>query len=120
MAQRIAGVAFLKVDGQQFILEGTLTVSPGSVSREGLVGLSGVAGYKEMPRIPFIEGSFFTTPDLSIKSVENITNATVTAELANGKTYVLRNAWSQEALEINAADGTFTQRFEGMECIEQV
>jgi hypothetical protein len=116
---RIAGTAYVKVDGAQYTLAGTLTVSTDSFTREGLAGLSGVAGYKEMPRVPFIEGEFYTTPDVSLPALEAVTNATVTAELANGKTYVLRNAWSAGAREVNAAEGTFTLRFEGMEGIEQ-
>jgi len=116
---RIAGTAYIKVDGNQYTLAGTLTVSPDILTREGLAGLSGVAGYKETPRVPFIEGEFFATENLSLPALQAITNATVTAELANGKTYVLRNAWTAGARELNAAEGTVSVRFEGMEGIEQ-
>ena len=118
MANRVAGVCYVKADGQQYTLGGSCTVSPSSVEREGVVGLSGPAGYKETPRIPFVEIEVVTTPDLSIEAVDKITDATVTAELANGKTYVLRGAWSKAAVEINAADGTTTIRFEGLSCEE--
>lgn len=114
MKKRIAGTAYVKVDGAQYSLSGSLTVSVDSVEREGKAGLSGVAGYSEMPRVPFIEGEFYLTADLSLKAVEAFTDVTVTAELANGKTYVLRNAWTAGAREANAADGTVTIRFEGM------
>jgi hypothetical protein len=116
---RIAGTAYVKVDGDQYTLAGTLTVSPAAVTREGLAGLSGVAGYKEMPRVPFIEGEFYMTTGVSLPAIEAITNATITAELANGKVYVLRNAWHAGAIEANAGEGTFTARFEGLEGIEQ-
>lgn len=117
---RIAGTAYVKVDGAQYTLAGSLTVSPNSVNREGLAGLSGVAGYSETPRVPFIEGDFYTSAALSMPALQAVTNATVTAELANGKTYVLRNAWLAGEPDINAAEGTTTLRFEGIECIEQV
>ena len=116
---RIAGTAYVKVDGKQYTLAGSLTVSPSSILREGLAGLSGVAGFKETPRVPFIEGEFYTTEGVSLPELERVTNATVTAELANGKVYVLRNAWHSGAVELNAAEGTFTARFEGTEGIEQ-
>lgn len=116
---RIAGTAYVKADGAQFSLAGTLTVSIDKAEREGLAGLSGVAGYKETPRVPFIEGEFYLTENLSLPTIEGIVNATITAELANGKTYVLRNAWSAGAREANAAEGTVTIRFEGKEGIEQ-
>ena len=41
-------------------------------------------------------------------------DVTVTVELANGKVYVLRNAWTSTAREFKAADGQATVRFEGM------
>ncbi|MEH6630163.1 MAG: phage tail tube protein [Halopseudomonas aestusnigri] len=114
MGKRIAGTAYVKVDGNQYTLSGSLTVSIDEAEREGLVGLSGVAGFKEMPRVPFIEGEFFTTDEMNLKDVEAITDATVTAELANGKTYVLRNAWTAGAREVDAAEGNVTIKFEGI------
>jgi hypothetical protein len=38
MAPRIAGVAFLKVDGQQYPLRGNFMVSPSAVERAGIAG----------------------------------------------------------------------------------
>lgn len=115
---RIAGTAYVKVDGKQYALEGSLTVSPDPEEREGKAGLSGVAGYAETPRVPFIEGTFFATQELSLEEVRAIVDATVTAELANGKVYVLRNAWAAGARELNGAEGTVAIKFEGMECKE--
>lgn len=114
MGKRIAGTAFVKADGAQYTLAGSLTVSIDAAEREGLAGLSGVAGYKETPVVPFIEGEFFLTEGLSLEDVEAMTDVTVTAELANGKTYVLRNAWASGKREANASEGTATIRFEGM------
>ena len=111
---KIAGTAYVKVDGTQYTLAGRFTVSPSMVEREGVAGLSGIAGYKEMHRVPFIEGDIHTTGDLSIADLEAITNATVKAELANGKHYLLSQAWTTAAFEIDAAEGTVGVRFEGM------
>ncbi len=115
MAQRIAGTAYVKADGVQYTLAGRLTVSPSNTEREGLAGLSGPAGYKETPRIPFVEGDVHTTADLKIADLEQITDATIKVELANGKIYLLREAWCTSALEIDASEGTVGVRFEGME-----
>jgi hypothetical protein len=114
MANKIAGTTYIKVDGQQFTLAGRITVSTSTVEREGKVGLSGVAGFKESPRVPFIEGDFHTTEDLSLEDLEEITRATVKVELANGKNYILRDAWCTGALEIDGAEGQISVRFEGM------
>ena len=56
MAQRIAGIAFLKVDGNQYPLRGNFTVTPSVIERAGLAGQDYIHGYSEMPRVPSIEG----------------------------------------------------------------
>ena len=109
----IAGVAYIKVDGKQYTLAGSMTIALARVSREGLVGLSGVAGYKETPRVPFIEVELYADENTDLEDIGNITEATVQAELADGRVGLLRDAWQAGDLELNAAEGTTTVRFEG-------
>ena len=52
MAQRIAGTAFVKVDGDQYPLRGNLTVSPSAVERAMIAGQNYVHGFSELPRVP--------------------------------------------------------------------
>jgi Phage tail tube protein len=118
MGIRIAGVAYLKVDGDQYPLRGNFTVSPSAVERAGIAGQDYVHGYSELPRVPYIEGDVSLRPEISIEDVEAITNATVTAELANGRTYVLREAWTRAAFDLNTHDGMTRIRFEGTSCDE--
>src|SRR6516162_9144322 len=118
MAQRIAGIAFLKVDGNQFPLRGNFTVSPSPLERAGIAGQDYVHGFSELPRVPYIEGDVSTTPQLSIDALDAMTNVTITAELANGHTYVLREAWCKSAQEINTREGQTRVRFEGISCDE--
>ena len=118
MAQRIAGIAFLKVDGAIYPLRGNFTVSPSALERAGISGQDFVHGFSEMPRVPYIEGDVSLVPDLSMDSVEEVVNATVTAELANGRVYILREAWCRSALELNTREGQTRIRFEGVSCDE--
>jgi hypothetical protein len=113
-----AGTAYLKVDSNQYPLKGNLTVSASAVERTGIAGQDYVHGYQELPRVPYIEGDVSTLPEVSLDFLEAITNATVTAELINGRTYVLSQAWTKGPLEINTHDGQFRIRFEGVSCIE--
>jgi hypothetical protein len=112
---RIAGTAYFKVDGEQFSLGGSMSYGVNKFTRESKAGLSGVVGYTETPHIPFVEGEFFMTSEIPTAKVESITNATITAELNNGKTILLRNAWTTGDVEVDAAAGTATIRFEGLE-----
>lgn len=118
MAQRIAGIAFLKVDGDLYPLRGNFTVSPSSVERAGIAGQDYIHGYSELPRLPVISGDVSLDPRLSMDDVEQVTNSTVTAELANGKTYVLREAWCTAALELNSREGQTRVTFQGVSCDE--
>ena len=118
MGKRIAGVAFLKIDGMQYALKGGLTVSPSPTERTGIAGQDYVHGFQELPRVPFIEGDVSTDPTLSTEQLDAVTDSTVTAELANGRVYVLRNGWCKSALDINAHDGQIRVRFEGEACNE--
>ncbi|RAI33537.1 phage tail tube protein, partial [Rhodoplanes roseus] len=114
----IAGIAYLRVDGDQYPLRGNFTVSPSAVARQGIAGQDYVHGYQEMPRVPFIEGDVSLIPELSLEDIEAVTDATVQADLANGRSYVLRGAWCVSALEANTGEGQVKVRFEGLSCDE--
>ena len=118
MAQRIAGLAFLKVDGDQYPFRGNFTVTPSVIERAGIAGQDYIHGYSELPRVPCIEGDVSTTPGLAVEDFDAMTNVTVTAELANGSVYVLREGWCTSAQAINARDGMVRVKWEGISCDE--
>jgi hypothetical protein len=119
LGQRIAGIAFLKVDSDLYPLRGNFTVSPSPTERAGIAGQDYVHGFSELPRVPYIEGDVSLVPELSMEDVANIVNSTVTAELANGKVYFLYQAWCRSAFELNTREGQTRVRFEGVNCVEQ-
>src|ERR1700747_437917 len=92
MAPRIAGVAFLTVDGTQMALRGNFTVSPSMVERTMLAGQDGVHGYQELPRVPYIEGDLSTLPGFFLEDLLAETDSTVVAQLANHMQYTLGGA----------------------------
>ncbi|WP_233854188.1 phage tail tube protein [Paraburkholderia sp. HD33-4] len=110
---RLAGIAYVSVDGQSYMLAGELSYSPGVVERESLIGQDQVHGYGEKPRAPFISGSFRDAGTLTVADFNSMTNVTVTCELANGKTVVGRNMWTVEAQEVKTPDATFEAKWEG-------
>lgn len=114
MAGRIAGVCFLKVDNRQYNLRGNFVVSISPTERTGVAGMDGVHGFIETPRVPYISGTITDTDDLSLAELDAIEEATITAELANGKAYILREAWTKSAHEIDGGQGQVAVRFEGL------
>lgn len=110
---RLAGIAYLSVDGQKYMLSGDLAYSTASVSRGSLSGDDEVHGYSEKPRPPFISGTLRDAGNLTLQSFNDMTNATITLELANGKTVIGRNMWTVEAQEVKTTEGTFEVKWEG-------
>ena len=47
---KVAGTAFVKVDGQQLALGESLSLDPTSIEREGVVGVSGPVGFRSTIR----------------------------------------------------------------------
>lgn len=111
---RLAGIAYLSVDGQSYMLAGDLAYSPSKVTRETLIGQDRVHGYSEKPHAGFISGSFRDAGGLTVADFNAMTNVTVTAELANGKTIIGRGMWTVDAQEVKTAEATFDVKWEGM------
>ena len=75
-------------------------------------------GYTEMPVVPSIKGDISTLDEVLLLALEQITNSTIQADLANGKSYVLTEAWTKADYEIDTAEGKFSGEFEGVTCEE--
>ncbi len=117
-AQRIAGVCFFRVGATQMRLRANLKVQALDTSKTGIAGMDSVHGFKEEPVVPSIEAQITDLAQLSIKAFQQITDETITAELANGKVYLLRDAWYAGVPDTDAGNGTIEMKFEGLSCEE--
>ena len=118
-SQKIGGVAFLKVDGVQYSLRGNLKIMPLTSTRTGVAGQDGVHGTTRKPVVPYMEMDISDLGGLSVKALQAIDNSTITAELDNGKVYILVNGWYAGEAVVDSMDGKVGARFEGMDCQEQ-
>lgn len=118
-APRIAGICFVKADSSQFEVSGAVECPLNSVVRETKMGASGVAGFSEMAQKPYIKLTAFVKPDFDIDKVTKSTDLTVTAELANGKVYVLSSAYLVDEATAKNDDGTVDLEFNGIKGIWQ-
>ena len=110
---RIAGVAYLSVDGQSYMVAGDMAYSPSGVSRETITGQDRVHGYSEKPHPGSITATIRDAGGLLVSDFNAMTNVTVTLELANGKTIIGRNMWTVDAPEVKTTEGTFEVKWEG-------
>lgn len=116
---RLAGTAFLSVDGVTYMLAGDFEYSPSKVTRETLTGMDGVHGFSEKPKAGHISGTLRDSSGLSVAALNAMDNVTVVAQLANGKTIVGRNMWTVEDQTAKAEDGTVEVKWESPSVTEQ-
>lgn len=112
---RRAGIIYFKVDGKTYDAKGNFTYNLGRPKREGMAGADRVHGFKEAVQVPFIEGEITDKNDLDLAALQAIEDATVTLELATGKTVVLKQAWYAADGDAQTEEGNIQVRFEGME-----
>ena len=115
---RLAGVATIQVGGVNYLLQGELSYSPSTVTRETLAGQDQVHGFKEMPVASFISGILRDTNNLTVLNFNQMTNVTISLSLANGKLIVGRNMWCTGVQEVKATEATFEVKFEGQSVTE--
>jgi hypothetical protein len=118
-SNRLAGVAYVTVDGAAYAIAGDGTYRTSSVSRETLMGQDGYHGVKEMPTAGRIAWRGRDGQGVSIQTLSDSANVTVVLELANGKTIIGRNMTRVgEPLEVNTEEATFDIAWEGPDVSE--
>ena len=90
---RRAGVINIQANGVVYDAVGNFSYNIGEPIRETLVGPDRIHGYKELPQENYIEGEIRDDQGISLRDLLNLVDATITLELANGKTIMLREAW---------------------------
>ena len=116
---RIGGIISLQVNGIIFNAKATnFTYNLGVNKKEMIVGADRVHGHKELPVVPFCEGTITDSGDLDVKALIGRNNDTVTMALANGKVFVLRNAVFAGDTDIGTEEGEIPFRFEGLSAEE--
>lgn len=114
MALRVAGVAYIKADGNQFTVKSGVEAPISQVTREAVMGLAGVGGYKETAQEPYVKFTSVFTADLNIQTITTSTNMTVTVEFANGYVYTLSGAYLRGEPTGNGEEGTLELEFSGL------
>lgn len=117
---RRAGTIFIKVDARQYDAKGNFTYNLGGEKRTAILGSDRTHGFSAMPQVAFIEGVITDASDLDVAVMMAVEDATVTLELANGKTVLLRNAWYASEGNITTEQGEIAVRWEGMSAEELI
>ncbi|WP_424195541.1 phage tail tube protein [Ampullimonas aquatilis] len=119
MAKRIAGICYVKVDGQQLSISGGLECPAATVKRENVMAVDGPAGLKETAMEPYVKLSALFTSDFPLTTLQGGIDMTVTAEMPNGKVYTLSGAFIKGDTTVKADDGTVDLEFGGSKGVWQ-
>jgi hypothetical protein len=111
--RRLAGITQFTVNGVTYPVT-EFSWSPAVVKRETLTSMSGVDGYSEMPKAPYIAGKFRDSGGTDVTAFNALTGATIVLALANGKQIVGHNLWNTGETDVAGVDATFDFRFEGV------
>jgi Phage tail tube protein len=114
-----AGVVSATVNGEAIDVASDATYDATQWKRETLVGQSGVQGFSKNPKVGKIGFTVRDAGTLTVQSFNNMENATVVLQLANGKTVTGDGMWeASDGIEVNTQDGTFKVNFEGPQVVE--
>jgi hypothetical protein len=115
MGKKIAGTCYIKVDGIQFEVEGSVEFPLIHTKRETVMSDAGPAGFSEMAIAPYIKFTGIIGKEFPRDKLEDATDMTVTAEAANGMVYTLSGAFLQgEPPAMKASEGKADLEFGGM------
>lgn len=112
-SKRVGGIIIVKANGVQYQAKGSFTYRLSVPKKEAVVGSDSVHGYKEVPVVGFIEGTITDAADLDLEALQRTTGATVTANLANGKTIGCKDAYYAADGDGTTEEGEIQFRFEG-------
>lgn len=113
MDQKRAGLIQFKVNGEIYDAKGAFKYGFGRPKRTAIMGSDRVHGYKEEPRVAFIEGAITDRNGLDLAALFLQTGVTVTIEAANGKTFALRDGWYAGDDQVDTGEAEIAVRWEG-------
>lgn len=121
MSNKIGGIVNIKTNGDALNVKGSVSYNLGKPKREAIVGADGKThGYKEVPQTAYIKVEVTVKGNTDVKKLLETDEATVTAELNNGKVVVLRNAWCQSEGEVQTDEGNLSLEFMSSEEGEEI
>jgi len=110
MGEKVAGTAYVKVDGTQLTISGGAEAPLMKVKRETVFP----GFYKEEVIAPHLKMTAILGENFPTKMLANGTDMTVTCEFANGKVYVLSGAYLVDEPTAKGDDGTTELQFDGV------
>lgn len=114
--RKYTGRITIRIDGQEYASNDGATLDPGGVVRNPVKGGGRVHGFSEQDEEPKATASFPDHPDLSIKALDALTDATITFDTDTGKQYVIRGGYTVTPSKLNGTN--IDTSWSGIDCDE--
>ncbi len=111
---KLTSRAFITVGGKRLASKPGAKANYGNPERKAESGDQGVLGYKETTTVPYVECTIAHDVNTSLAELAAMTDVTVSFDTDSGRSYVFRNAWTANALELSGGDVSL--RLEAMSC----
>lgn len=103
MSQR-TGRVYVTVKGARLASKPGAVFKMGGVKRTPVLGESGILGYEESTEAGSIECVISHAADISLKDFQAMTNETLAFDTDSGKSFQLREAFCEGALELSKGE----------------
>ena len=111
--QRRGGLIVLQIDGDTHDAKGDFTANLGKPQRASIVGTDRIHGFTETPQPGWIEGEVTDRKALDLEELVTGDDLTISMLMANGKMFVLHDAYYVGEGTVNTAEGNIGVRWEG-------
>lgn len=98
---KVFGRAFITAAGVRYNTKEGASLKYGGISREPVVGDGGLAGHQEKIEAAQIDCTIIATGDVSVETIQAISDATISFDGDHGKSYVMSNAFCGPVPEIS-------------------
>lgn len=105
-ASRIAGIISFAIDGSNYDVT-NVEIEPTTVTREAKYGQTGFAGTKEMYRAGMLKATIYDSGGITVSDFNAMTDNSIQVGLANGGAFIVTNAYTVEAQNLNTMEGEF-------------
>lgn len=110
MSQAI-GARAIRINGTEVLFREGATFRPGSPTREPVTGPGGVHGYQLGRQAAQLDVQITDQSGQSTRAFAELTDATISIESENGKSYVMSGTWQGGAVELDATEGAVSYVF---------
>lgn len=107
------GRAFVKADGQQIFIKGSVKLTPEQFSNEAVSGINGLAGFKQNYQPAELEFESVARKDFDLEALQKSDDMAITLELLDGRQYSITGARLVEAVSVDTEELTIGLKFIG-------